>query len=138
MHPCFGLQAPGYWLSAGQDQWRQKISLYSVLSGDTSFIFHRFHRGSSNFDQIRMDCLRRGQMFEDPDFPASDASVYYSCNPPLRLEWKRPAVGSFSLHLRPYLNINLGWKVLEMVAMVAYMLTPKQPMSLVIKMKNMK
>ena len=39
-----------------------------------------------------MDCLRRGQMFEDPDFPASDASLYYSCNPPYRFEWKRPGV----------------------------------------------
>ena len=105
--------SPGSWLLAvsWSGSIETKISAYNRLSGDTSLFFHRFHRGSSNFDQIRMDCLRRGQMFEDPDFPASDASVYYSCNPPLRLEWKRPAVGSFSLHLQPYLNINLGRKV---------------------------
>ncbi|KAL4237592.1 hypothetical protein ACF0H5_002306 [Mactra antiquata] len=57
---------------------------------DTSDAHNRFHRGSSNFDQIRMDCLRRGIMFEDPDFPANDTSLYYSRTPPYRFEWKRP------------------------------------------------
>ncbi|KAH3856513.1 calpain-9-like [Dreissena polymorpha] len=57
---------------------------------DSSDAHNRFHRGSSNFDQIRMDCLRRGIMFEDPDFPASDTSLYYSRTPPYRFEWKRP------------------------------------------------
>lgn len=31
-------------------------------------------------------------MFEDPDFPANDTSLYYSRTPPYRFEWKRPAV----------------------------------------------
>ena len=52
----------------------------------------RHHRGKSNFDNIRSECLRRGTLFEDPNFLANDSSVYYSRAPPFRIEWKRPGV----------------------------------------------
>lgn len=52
----------------------------------------RHHRGTSSFDNIRSDLLRRGILFEDPEFLAQDASVYFSRSPPFRLDWKRPAV----------------------------------------------
>lgn len=73
---------------------------------DTTDAHNRFHRGSSNFDQIRMDCLRRGQMFEDPDFPASDSSLYYSCNPPFRFEWKRPGEIAGAFRQKPSFFID--------------------------------
>lgn len=46
----------------------------------------------SSFDSIRLECLRRGKLFEDKDFPAADQSLYYSRQPPFRFEWKRPGV----------------------------------------------
>jgi hypothetical protein len=37
-------------------------------------------------------CLRRSILYEDPDFPAKDSSIYYSRTLPYRIEWKRPYV----------------------------------------------
>ena len=48
------------------------------------------------FEQIKAECLRSGQLFEDPDFPAIDASIFYSRKPPRSFVWKRPGVS------RPY------------------------------------
>ncbi|XP_051900506.1 calpain-5-like isoform X2 [Pristis pectinata] len=43
-----------------------------------------------NFRVLRRECQRRGVLFEDPLFPASDDSVYYLRPPPGTIEWKRP------------------------------------------------
>lgn len=45
-----------------------------------------------SFEEIRQDCLRRGILFEDPDFPAADDSLFYSQSVPINFEWKRPKV----------------------------------------------
>lgn len=50
------------------------------------------HRGKSHFDNIRSECLRRGRLYEDPEFLAHESSVYYSRSPSFRIEWKRPSV----------------------------------------------
>ncbi|TNN28233.1 Calpain-9 [Liparis tanakae] len=42
------------------------------------------------FGELRHDCLQRGVLFEDPDFPAADSSLYYSQSVPVNIEWKRP------------------------------------------------
>ncbi|XP_062400197.1 calpain-9 [Sardina pilchardus] len=43
-----------------------------------------------SFEEIRQDCLRRNVLFEDPDFPAADSSLFYSQSVPINFEWKRP------------------------------------------------
>ncbi|XP_076145628.1 calpain-9 [Alosa pseudoharengus] len=43
-----------------------------------------------SFEEIRQDCLRRNVLFEDPDFPAVDSSLFYSQSVPINFEWKRP------------------------------------------------
>ncbi|KAL2086579.1 hypothetical protein ACEWY4_017638 [Coilia grayii] len=43
-----------------------------------------------SFEEIRQDCLRKGILFEDPDFPAKDSSLFYSQSVPINFEWKRP------------------------------------------------
>ncbi|XP_041959551.1 calpain-9 [Alosa sapidissima] len=43
-----------------------------------------------SFEEIRQDCLRRKVLFEDPDFPAVDSSLFYSQSVPINFEWKRP------------------------------------------------
>jgi calpain len=43
-----------------------------------------------DFLKIREQCLKDGTLFEDPEFPAEDSSVYLNRIPPQTLEWKRP------------------------------------------------
>jgi len=42
------------------------------------------------YAEIKAQCLREGRLFEDPDFPAVDSSIFYSKAPPRPFEWKRP------------------------------------------------
>uniref|UniRef100_A0A8C1NJH9 Calpain 9 n=1 Tax=Cyprinus carpio TaxID=7962 RepID=A0A8C1NJH9_CYPCA len=42
------------------------------------------------FEQLRQECLQKGKLFEDPDFPAVDDSLFYSQRVPVNFEWKRP------------------------------------------------
>lgn len=43
-----------------------------------------------DFQKIRTRCLQQGILFEDPEFPAEDSSIFYSRSPPKPFEWKRP------------------------------------------------
>jgi len=49
------------------------------------------------YDEIKAQCLRENRLFEDPDFPAIDSSVFPNKRPPRPFEWKRPGVSSFAL-----------------------------------------
>jgi len=42
------------------------------------------------FEDIQRECLQRGILFEDPDFPAVDKTIFYSKAPPRPFVWKRP------------------------------------------------
>ena len=46
------------------------------------------------YAEIKAQCLREGRLFEDPDFPAIDSSIFYSRAPPRPFTWKRPGVSS--------------------------------------------
>lgn len=43
------------------------------------------------YAEIKEQCLRERRLFEDPDFPANNKSVFPSKRPPKPFEWKRPA-----------------------------------------------
>uniref|UniRef100_A0A7N8XNC4 Calpain 9 n=1 Tax=Mastacembelus armatus TaxID=205130 RepID=A0A7N8XNC4_9TELE len=43
-----------------------------------------------SFEQLRRECLQNGVLFEDPDFPARDSSLFFSESVPVNVEWKRP------------------------------------------------
>lgn len=45
-----------------------------------------------SFEQLRHECLMKGVLFEDPDFPAKDSSLFFSEKVPVHIEWKRPTV----------------------------------------------
>ncbi|XP_044263644.1 calpain-A-like isoform X2 [Tribolium madens] len=47
-------------------------------------------KGSQDFYELRDQCLQRGQLFEDPEFPPTDSSLFYSHRPDRRFEWRRP------------------------------------------------
>ncbi|XP_057319385.1 calpain-A isoform X4 [Microplitis mediator] len=43
-----------------------------------------------DFNQLRQECLSRGVLFEDPEFPAVDSSLFFSKRPDRYIEWRRP------------------------------------------------
>lgn len=45
-----------------------------------------------SYEQLRQECLQRGVLFEDQDFPATDSSLFFSQSVPVNIEWKRPTV----------------------------------------------
>lgn len=46
----------------------------------------------SEYERIKRACLKRGELWEDPEFPATQASVFYHQTPPFQFQWKRPKV----------------------------------------------
>uniref|UniRef100_A0AC34F2B4 Calpain catalytic domain-containing protein n=1 Tax=Panagrolaimus sp. ES5 TaxID=591445 RepID=A0AC34F2B4_9BILA len=43
-----------------------------------------------DFYALRDECLQKKQLFEDPEFPANDSSLYFTRSPPKRVQWLRP------------------------------------------------
>lgn len=43
-----------------------------------------------NYSALKRACLRRKVLFEDPNFPATDDSLYYKGSPGPTVRWKRP------------------------------------------------
>uniref|UniRef100_A0A0N5AK25 Calpain catalytic domain-containing protein n=1 Tax=Syphacia muris TaxID=451379 RepID=A0A0N5AK25_9BILA len=43
-----------------------------------------------DFYDKRDECLQSGTLYEDPDFPADNSSLYYSRSPPKYIQWLRP------------------------------------------------
>uniref|UniRef100_A0A2K5HLM4 Calpain 9 n=1 Tax=Colobus angolensis palliatus TaxID=336983 RepID=A0A2K5HLM4_COLAP len=48
------------------------------------------HSSGQSFEQLKQECLQRGTLFEDADFPASNSSLFYSERPQVPFVWKRP------------------------------------------------
>uniref|UniRef100_A0A8C8YS99 Calpain 9 n=1 Tax=Prolemur simus TaxID=1328070 RepID=A0A8C8YS99_PROSS len=48
------------------------------------------HSSGQSFEQLRQECLQRGTLFEDADFPADNSSLFYSERPQVPFVWKRP------------------------------------------------
>ncbi|NWX95829.1 CAN5 protein, partial [Nothoprocta ornata] len=42
------------------------------------------------YQELKGQCIEHGRLFEDPEFPASDESLFYTRAPPRKVEWKRP------------------------------------------------
>ncbi|XP_043861302.1 calpain-9 [Dromiciops gliroides] len=48
------------------------------------------HSSGQTYEQLRQECLQRGILFEDKDFPANNSSLFFSERPPIPFVWKRP------------------------------------------------
>uniref|UniRef100_A0A8C0QE20 Calpain-9 n=1 Tax=Canis lupus familiaris TaxID=9615 RepID=A0A8C0QE20_CANLF len=48
------------------------------------------HSSGQSFEQLRQECVQKGILFEDPDFPANSSSLFYSERPQIPFVWKRP------------------------------------------------
>lgn len=65
------------------------------------------------FEKVRLDYLRRGKLYEDTVFLPTDASIYFSRNPPFRIDWMRAKVSQCCLHyplcigLKGYLHVHI-------------------------------
>ncbi|XP_008283202.1 calpain-9 [Stegastes partitus] len=66
------------------------MPLQSTLSGRRSVQAENTQYDGRSFEELRHECLQKGVLFEDPDFPATDSSLYYSQSVPVNIEWKRP------------------------------------------------
>ena len=44
-----------------------------------------------DYNSIKKECLKKGQLFEDPEFPANNKSLFYSKVDP-GIDWMRPKV----------------------------------------------
>lgn len=52
------------------------------------------HSSGQSFEQLRQECVQKGILFEDPDFPANSSSLFYSERPQIPFVWKRPGVSA--------------------------------------------
>ncbi|KAG8126121.1 hypothetical protein E2320_021429 [Naja naja] len=43
------------------------------------------------FHELHKKCLEKKILYEDPDFPANDSSLFFSQRLPVKFEWKRPS-----------------------------------------------
>ncbi|XP_075002502.1 calpain-9 isoform X2 [Calonectris borealis] len=48
------------------------------------------HSSGKAYKELKQECLSRGVLFEDPDFPACNSSLFFSEKPPIPFIWKRP------------------------------------------------
>ncbi|XP_055385568.1 calpain-C [Condylostylus longicornis] len=50
---------------------------------------------TSKYERIKSDCKKKSYLWEDPDFPAVQTSVFYYQTPPFTFQWKRiPEISS--------------------------------------------
>lgn len=52
---------------------------------------------TSDYEKIKSLCLKRGDLWEDPEFSAVQSSVFYHQTPPFQFVWKRPKVKIMTL-----------------------------------------
>ncbi|XP_041838766.1 calpain-9 isoform X2 [Melanotaenia boesemani] len=71
---------------------QKKMPLQSTLSGRSadSIKAENTQMNGKSFEQLRDECLQKGVLFEDPDFPATDSSLFFSQSIPVDIKWKRP------------------------------------------------
>ncbi|XP_046752053.1 calpain-A isoform X8 [Diprion similis] len=98
-----GMPADDVWSTSGRYRLISRL-LQGGLSGSgdvyhpANAIFKLGERGSGirpqgtvqDFNELRQQCLSNGTLFEDPEFPAQDNSIYFSKRPDRYIEWKRP------------------------------------------------
>ncbi|XP_066148437.1 calpain-A isoform X2 [Euwallacea fornicatus] len=67
----------------------EKVQKQNAWFGEKGSGF-RSRGGPQDFYKLRDEQIENGALFEDPDFPATDSSLYFSQRPDRHYEWKRP------------------------------------------------
>jgi len=47
---------------------------------------------NQHYHELKRTCLKDKTLFEDPEFPTTNKSLFFRKPPPGRVEWKRPGV----------------------------------------------
>jgi calpain-5 len=50
---------------------------------------------NQNYSKLKRDHQRRGELFTDPEFPPTNASLFISGKSEEEIVWKRPGVSSY-------------------------------------------
>ena len=53
---------------------------------------HAIPFNNTSYSDLQKQLLKNNALFEDPDFPATDDSLFFSKKPPRPFVWKRPHV----------------------------------------------
>ena len=59
------------------------------------FETRRIIMSTIEYEAIVHHCIKTGELWEDPEFPAVQSSVFYHQTPPFSFQWKRPHVSTF-------------------------------------------
>ncbi len=60
------------------------------------------------YSSIKKNCLKKGELFTDPEFPPNAKSLFFSKVDP-EIEWKRPKVRLFHWQIEIVRLLNLSW-----------------------------
>uniref|UniRef100_A0A3B4U4V2 Calpain 6 n=1 Tax=Seriola dumerili TaxID=41447 RepID=A0A3B4U4V2_SERDU len=58
---------------------------------------------NQHYADLRRNCIQDKKLFEDPEFPATNASLYFQRSPPGTVEWKRPGVSDSAVVNKVYI-----------------------------------
>ena len=56
------------------------------------------------YEAIVHHCVKTGELWEDPEFPAVQSSVFYHQTPPFSFQWKRPHVSWLKIIILKYVG----------------------------------
>jgi len=90
---------------------RSNSRINDPLSRPLSILHLVFQDVMSEYERIKRSCLKRGELWEDPEFPATQASVFYHQTPPFQFQWKRPKVSIFLIQIYPSLAGGRGGEI---------------------------
>jgi calpain len=75
-------------LSGGGRTRRQRITDGEIDPSDNPAVSNG-RLCEQDFEELRAAALESGELFEDPEFPPDDQSLFFSKDPPYAFEWKR-------------------------------------------------
>ena len=86
------LQSAGDSGSRYSSGWGRRYANNAQVEAGSSATMH-----GKSFDEVKALCLKEKKLYEDPDFPALDSSIFYSRSPPRPFVWQRPTVSYFAV-----------------------------------------
>ncbi|CAH1992183.1 unnamed protein product [Acanthoscelides obtectus] len=69
---------------------KEKVEKQNAWFGEKGSGFRVKSGEPQDFYKLRDQCSDRGELFEDPEFPATDSSLFFSRRPDRYYEWRRP------------------------------------------------
>ena len=67
------------------------------------------------YEAIVHHCVKTGELWEDPEFPAVQSSVFYHQTPPFSFQWKRPHVSWLKIIIWKFLEIYSKYVIIQEV-----------------------